>query len=315
MNSTSVIMTIGEALSTKWPAPGFILSPLQPGNVGILAGADGAGKSWIALAAAVTIAYGRSAGGIFSPPTPDMTGPVMLFAGEDQLDDHGRRLHALALEIRNDGIHIAPDDDRVKVKILNGERNPLFERSQGGATGRTQYQVTAYGRRWAEAIKPYRGVILDPLRMFHDLDESDGVGMDQLIRWLVQVAIQNQQVILLVHHSSQAAILGGREDHHVGRGATDLPAGCRGAWTLRAATPDEIKEGACELNDKVLVNSKANHAAAEEKLFLSHTHGGVLRRAHTGSLQTAKDGCELKVAAAAYARASQSGGDDDFGNF
>lgn len=285
--SENRIITAGEAITTDWPPREHILGPLQPGDVGMIAGPDGSGKSWQMLAAAFTVAYGRSACGIFREGnSAAMFGPALIYAGEDRRNDHGLRMSAVIREIRQDGINVMPDDDQVKVAVLEGKRMPLVQRTGGGATGQTTYAVTSAGKQWANGIAPYRMVGLDPLRMFHDLEESEGPGMDFLVRWLVSVAMKNQQIILLAHHSSQGAILNQRNDHHAGRGATDLPAGCRGVWTLRGPTDKEVDGGQCAADDKVLVNSKASHRAADKTVYLRHTAEGVLRRIRTdaGSL-------------------------------
>lgn len=115
-----------------------------------------------------------------------------------------------------------------------------------------------------QEIARHRLVIVDPLRMFHDLGESDGAGMDFFARWLVSVAMANQQAILLVHHASQAAILDSRTDHHTGRGATDLPAACRAAWTIRKMTAQEARQAGLEEDERcdwrLLTQAKASHA-------------------------------------------------------
>jgi RecA-family ATPase len=53
-------LTIGRAAHTAWDRPHYILGPLQAGDIGLLSGADGSGKSIAALAAAASVAYGKS---------------------------------------------------------------------------------------------------------------------------------------------------------------------------------------------------------------------------------------------------------------
>lgn len=269
-------LTLGRACHSEWPQPEYILGPLQPGDVGLLSGADGLGKSWVALAAGLSVATGRSiAGGLWDVPE-GVCGPVIYFAVEDREADHGRRIQAVIKHCRlHDELDaIEEDDDRLTLLPMLGQRVPLVQPAEHG------YQVTTQGAWWEEFIQDYRLVILDPLRAFHDLVESDGAGMDFLVRWLVSVAMRNQQAILLVHHASQGAILDGREDHHAGRGATDLPAGCRGVWTLRGAS--EIKDESGE-RWRVLVNGKASHGAEADKRYARRGAGGVLYRAEPPS--------------------------------
>ncbi|MDE2326176.1 MAG: AAA family ATPase [Betaproteobacteria bacterium] len=271
-------LTIGQAAATEWPAQQRVLGPLQPGDVGLLSGADGSGKSWVALAAGVSVARGKSlCGGVFEVPA----GPgrkVLHVAVEDRYEDHGRRLQALARHVQaHEAVYVTDDDDGLTVLALEGRRLPLVRSTARDAA--QPYVVTEVGQAWVDAIRDYSLVILDPLRACHDLEESDGAGMDYLVRWLVTVAMTNQQVIMLVHHASQGAILDRRDDHHAGRGATDLPAGCRGVWTLRAPTPTEIDSENERRDWRVLVNGKASHGPEAGKRFLRRGAGGVLYRA------------------------------------
>jgi hypothetical protein len=96
------------------------------------------------------------------------------------------------------------------------------------------------------------------------------------------VAMENQQVIVVVHHVSQSAMLDGREDHHAGRGATDFPAGCRGAWVLRGMSPSEAKAAGISEEDRgdwrCWVNPKATHTREGGRVWLQRRPGGLLVR-------------------------------------
>lgn len=294
-------LTIGAALRSAWPRPQFILGPLQPGDVGLLSGGDGLGKSWVALGAGLAVACGRSLlGGTFSVP-PGSGGKVLYIAAEDREADHGRRLQALARHVQlHDGLRIEEDDDGLTVLPLQGRRIPLVRRNASRDRDAAPYLVTAEGAAWAADIKAYRLVIIDPLRAFHDLDESDGAGMDFLVRWLVSVAMANQQAILLVHHASQGAILERRGDHHAGRGATDLPAGCRAVWTLRAPTDKEIPDEGERGQWRVLANGKASHGPEAGNRFLRRVLDGVLSAAEAPAAPAMR-GRDKKRAAAHHA--------------
>lgn len=269
-------LPIGAALRSAWPSPQFILGPLQSGDVGLLSGGDGLGKGWVALAAGLAVAHGCSLlGGTFDVP-PGVGGKVLYISVEDREADHGRRLQALARHVQlHDALCIEDSDDALTVLPLQGRRIPLVRRNSMRVTA-APYVLTDEAEALVNDIKGYRLVIVDPLRAFHDLDESDGAGMDFLIRWLVSVAMANQQAILLVHHVGQGALLDQRDDHHAGRGATDLPAGCRAVWTLRSATAKEIQNEVERSQWRVLVNSKASHGPEAGKRFLRRGLDGVL---------------------------------------
>lgn len=298
-------LTLAAAAAADWPEPDYILGPLQAGDVGIISGADGSGKSWVALAAAATVAYGESICGIF--PAPERTGRVLYVAGEDRRADHGRRLAWLAGHMQQGHkMPVPEEDDRLIVWPLEGRRQPLVRLEQG------EYLITEIGHEFAEAIRDYRLVIMDPMRMFHDLGEGDGPGMDTLVRWLVTVAMANQQAILVVHHASQGAILNSREDHHAGRGATDFPAGCRGAWTLRGMSAEEAKsakiseDARCDW--RCLINSKASHRAEGGRVWMQRQGGGLLVRSSYTPGEMA-DAAKSRRGGLAVVK---GGGDDDF---
>lgn len=249
----------------KVPPQEFIFECLRPGDVGMLAGGDGCGKSWVALAAALTVATRNSPGKIWT--IPQKRGDVLYFAGEDHETDHARRTQALIAQSR---IPIMPVDLRMQAYALEGRRQPLIDRH-----GRP----TALGAAFAETTRTYRLVILDPLRMFHDVEESDGTSMDSLGRFLVEVAMDNCLAILLIHHASQSAILSGRDDGHVGRGATDLAAACRGIWTLRRMMEIEAVEMNVEPEDRrrwrAIVNGKSTHAEDGDVIWIHRDPGGL----------------------------------------
>ncbi|HUX82050.1 MAG TPA: AAA family ATPase [Halothiobacillus sp.] len=270
------LITIGQVTTMDIPDPKFILGPLQPGDVGLISGADGAGKTWVAMMAGLTVATGVSVGGIFGPPDSDMVGKAIYFAGEDRLNDHAGRLQFIIQDIKQDGVNIDdPDDDRMKIVVMEGARKPLVA---PGNLDEPRYIVTREGRKFEEEIAGHRLVVLDPLRMFHDLEEVDGVGMDYLIRYLVSVAMKHQLSILVVHHVSQSAMLGARDDHHVGRGSTELPAGSRSVWVLRLLTLKESEaKGVMRRDWRCLSNPKASHAAESETKYLNRGDNGVLR--------------------------------------
>jgi len=256
----------------SYPPLDFVIGGLQPGDIGILSGADGCGKSWLALSMAATVATGISVGGVFD--SPRATGKTLIIAGEDRHADHGRRAKKIGQWLTTKGV----DEDEVAVEIqaLAGLRFPLMAAGRGGeAMEKTGMKALA------DATKGYRLVIIDPLRMFHGLNESDGPGMDALARSLVRIAMENQQAIVCVHHASQSAILDGRSDHHVGRGATDFPAACRAAWTVRGMGKEDAKKYGFDLDAdrsgwRLLANGKSSHAPESADRWLRRGDGGML---------------------------------------
>jgi RecA-family ATPase len=289
MSATNCIpLTLNEALTANISDPDFVIGPLQPGDIGILSGADGAGKSLVSLLMAASVAYGISAGGVVDKPRG--RGRVLIVAGEDRRDDHIRRLKALGEYLQHEHRIDSDDDGMLTLLPLEGRRMPFYAPQAGGG-----YTVTDEGTAFAAMVKDegYRLVVLDPLRMFHDCVESDGPGMDGFARWLVTVAMAAQCAIIVVHHASQDAILNGRTDHHAGRGATDFPAACRAGWVLRGMTEREATEAGINDDDRrdwrLLYNGKANHGREDGGRWLQRRGGLWLRSSYTpGEMADAK---------------------------
>lgn len=266
-------ITMADAARAKILPVEFVVEPLQRGDVGILSGADGVGKSFAALALAASVAAGVSVGGIFQAGGK---GKAIYIAGEDREADHIRRMKSIQA-LLNDEHQIRSPAMDFDLIPLAGQRLPILRQTKDG------YEKTPFFSALSEKIKGYDIAIIDPLRMFHDLQENDGVGMDKLVRSLVEIAMRNQQVIVVIHHASQGAMLDGRDDHHAGRGATDFPAGCRAAWTLRGMSKKEAEDAGVDEESRrdwrVLVNGKASHSKEAGKTWLTRQGDGVLRRA------------------------------------
>lgn len=220
-------ISLSLACHSKWPPPEYVIGPAQIGDLILLSGADGLGKSWCAMTAGFAVAKGVSAlGGMWN--VPQVSGKVLYVAVEDRPRDHGERLQKIAqqAQILNEVSLPSEDqeDDTITVWPLAGQRVPLARPSKEPGN---RYEFTNLATWFEKSIVGYHMVIIDPLRSFHDLDEVDGAGMDFLARGLVSMAMRNRQTIFAVHHASQGAILQSRDDHHAGRGATDFPAACR----------------------------------------------------------------------------------------
>ncbi len=298
-------ITLAEAVSASVPDPDHILGPLQPGDIGIISGADGSGKSLVALAMGASVAYGVPACGVVDAPRS--TGRVLYVAGEDRRDDHIRRLKRLAAHLKTEHGISGDDDAMLTLWPLLGQRMPLFAPLGDG------FKMTPLGEHFAAAIAGYRLVVLDPMRMMHDCEESKGPAMDGFARWLVTVAIQNQCAILLVQHASQGAILEGRTDHHIGRGATDFPAACRAAWALRTMTTKEAEDFRINSDERrdwrLLVQGKASHATEDGARWLKRDGGLWIRSSYTPE-EVADANANTRHKLAAPARAAKTFAND-----
>jgi RecA-family ATPase len=264
------VLTFGDAVAPPPPAD-YVIGPLQPGDGGMLAGGDGAGKGWVALAMGATVATGRSICGIV--PAPEQAGPVVYITGEDRVSDHLRRMHVMRRWMDGYGIP-PPAGDMMRVIALRGRRMPLLV-----AAG-DEVHPTAHLDAYRRAVDGARLVIIDPLVMFHDLEERSTRHMDTLARTLTCIAMEMGHALIVVHHASQEAILSAREDHHAARGATAFAAAMRGGWTLRRCTDREAQAAGLDdrqrLDWRALSNGKSSHATESCTVWLRRSPGGLL---------------------------------------
>lgn len=98
--SPGIGITFKDASLADIPAPDYILGPLQAGDIGIISGADGSGKSLTALAMGASVAFGASACGVVDAPR---AGSVLYIAGEDRDEDHLRRMQRLEIHLQEIG--------------------------------------------------------------------------------------------------------------------------------------------------------------------------------------------------------------------
>ncbi|RMH87415.1 MAG: hypothetical protein D6681_15140 [Calditrichaeota bacterium] len=247
------------------PPVDFVIGGLPIRRVGLLLGSDGAGKSWLTLQFALSVAAGIPvAGGAI--PAPKQTGSVLVIVGEDDRNNYCNRLLRIL-----DGL---PDEQRklagvrlnqLEILCLEGERMPL-------ARVRDSMVVPHFDtvKKLKKFMKDKRLVVLDPLVMFHDLDENSNSHMDFLGRLFDRMARETGAAILLVHHTGQDAVRNGREDHHVGRGGTALACACRAVWVLRALSEKEAKGKENPHKYRKLAGPKVTHGPRREAKLLEH---------------------------------------------
>lgn len=219
-----------------WVLPGV----LPIGELGILAGADGSGKSYLAMLAAVSVAYGLPwAGGIL--PAPATTGDVLILAGEDDTEELTRRAHAIWTTFVDHGTCPPPAEGRIRAVTLGAQtRYLMIAGRQERAPEQTAYATRLEGE--VAESKP-RLLILDPLIMFHSVNENDSQHMDALARLLIRIARAAPGcAALVVHHAGQDSVRGGADDHYLGRGSGALNAAARAVVTVRRLTVTETRD-------------------------------------------------------------------------
>lgn len=271
-----VVTAAGLFAGEPPPPPDYVLGNLVVGLHGQLIGADGVGKSMFALQMAAAVCCGIAvAGGAI--PAPEVTGPVLYVCGEDDINHVHRRLLALREQLDEpDRIRFDAGTGDLRIGCLDNHRLPLMVPSvHGGEPDECEGNINAL---LAQA-SGCRLVILDPLVMFHALSENDNGQMDALGRQLARIGRQVGGAVISVHHSGQVAYLSGRDDHHVGRGATAFTCAARQVWILRHLVDQDEKECGRQptrIGLRVLRASKVSRGPEEERVFLRLGGQGVL---------------------------------------
>lgn len=223
------------------PPVDFVLPGLPAGQAGLLVGADGAGKSNLALQFALAVACGiEVAGGLL--PAPAATGRVLYIWGEDDIDEFHRRLDAWLTVATGRGVDprkIRAGLANLDVHPLDGERMPLMKAGRQDSEPRP----TEHSSVLLEAMQGVRLTVIDPMIMFHSLSEADNGHLDTFMRLLIRMARQSGGgSVLVVHHVGQDAMLNRRDDHQAGRAGTALACATRAVWVLRGMGEMEEQE-------------------------------------------------------------------------
>ncbi len=224
-----------------WVLPGV----LPAGEVALLVGADGAGKSLVALelvlAVASAVPWACQAPDPGQPwsepwllPATSTPGRVLYIGGEDDRDEYKRRFRQIAAVL---GLP-APRPGQIAVMALDAEPLQLMRAGRQQASPEETPAVDAL-RDLIIRSRP-RLIVVDPLIMFHALSEVDPQHMDSLMRLFIRLARSVPGCALLaVHHAGQDAVRGSTDDHMLGRGSTALSAAVRVVLTLRRGTAQE----------------------------------------------------------------------------
>lgn len=201
----------------------YVLPGLVAGTVGAIISPGGAGKSALALQIASQVAGG-----------PDLLklgeikyGSAAYLPGEDPQLVIEHRLFAL-LE------HCSPEHRQNLADHLLVE--PL-----------EKYDVDILDDRWFEAFiriaERRRLLILDTLRMTHNLEESDSGDMKRVIGRFRMIAAQTGCTIVFLHHTNKASMFSGTGgEQQASRGSSVLVDNIRWQGYMRGMTAEEAEQ-------------------------------------------------------------------------
>jgi hypothetical protein len=216
-----------RSVSWLWP------SWLVPGNLVIIDGDPGPGKSWLTLDLCARLTTGRP----FPDGSPGLAPSNVIAAnGEDGADTVRSRLLGLGADM--DRVYIPNENESDTLEPLQFPRDlAILE------------QVLAESQA--------KLVVIDPVMAF--LDRSINISSDQSVRRalypLAVLARKYQCVILLVRHLNKNP---GRQALYRGGGSIAFTAACRSAWLVGLDPADPER--------RVLAQVKANLAALQPSL-------------------------------------------------
>lgn len=272
-------LNIAKALNDSRPVLDLVLPGLPVGTVGNLVAPGATGKTQFLLQLAVARCLGLPAlGGLFPAAPPEN---VLFLAAEEQEVVMRQRLHDVTAWIVEEGLF--PSLSREGLVQTLGERLKLYPLTGQDVCLLSDGEYTEVLARIGSLADGHRLVIADPLRRFHDGDENDSGAMTRLVQGFERIAMTTQGAVLLAHHTSKAAILGGQgEVQHASRGSSALTDGVRWQANLTgmpAKTANELGLGADEAKFLVRFDiSKSNYGAAQPPAWLRRLPGGLLTK-------------------------------------
>lgn len=271
-------------LSTTPPPPDEVLQGLPVGAVGALVAPGGIGKTMLLLSICLALAAGRrcplaSQG---TPKGPRKPAPVVLVLAEETVEEMHRRLHHVVdAEVRNaKGVATARERSELAGLLEENLRvYPLAGRGRLMFGGDDDEQAV---KSLDESVGGARLVVLDPLRQFHAGDENDSASMTSLVQTLQSIASRHRCAVLISHHTSKSASMGGTGDQAgASRGSGALTDALRWQMNLSRLDVELGKRYAIspsQLGQYVRADlSKANYVAPQPALVFRREAGGVLK--------------------------------------
>jgi len=282
------IRNIDFSRVTQRPVMDYVIPGLRAGNVGMLVGPGGVGKSFVTLQLGMWIATGKLPPWIVEPPEgfAAKAGRVGLLFGEDDADSIKDRVFSVK-SIRRDGWDWNSERN-AQLLSKNLRTYPLVGHDMRIAV-QDRYEIHdgAFMKNLETFCSGKRLVVIDPLARLLDGDENDNRVAGAMMSRLVGIASRTRCAILLLHHMSKGG--SGKagtdgDDWASARGASALTTSVRFQLNLRKVNLDEYNKletfgGSFDENQGrfvVLTATKVNHGPMPERAFMERSTGGVL---------------------------------------
>ena len=213
------------------PRPWLARGKLLRGSVTILSGAGGVSKSSLAVAWAVSLAFGQTLGRFI----PECQGTTLLLNAEDDRDEQRRRLSAT---LRAFGKSTAdPGLSRIIRAGVEGV-STLIQKDKEGKFTSSPAMVAI--EELVRQRKPDL-IVFDPLVELHDADENDNSSLREVIARFRELARQSNAAVLLIHHSRKGSGAS-PGDPDTARGASSIIGAARVVVTLTGMQQHEAAQ-------------------------------------------------------------------------
>jgi RecA-family ATPase len=264
-------INILAAFEQEPPELDFIWPGFLSGTVGALVAPGATGKSFYALAAAISVAAAGEGGDLMQFGAK--RGPVAYFAGEDPETAIVRRLHAF-------GAHLDARARQATADMLFVE--PVLGRQ-------LDVMNTLHTKAIIERYAGSRLIVFDTLSRIHTMDENSNGDMSRLISRLEFIAAETGASVLYLHHISKGSAREGTGDQQqAGRGASALIDNARWCGFITKMTEKEAESLSDRRYDAKPVGkenadrflrfgiSKQNYDTPQQDRWLERRAGGVL---------------------------------------
>lgn len=248
-------INIIAAMENKPESLKFVLPGLVAGTVGAIVSPGGSGKSAAALQICAQVAGGPDLMGIESSK-----GLAAYFPGEDPEVAVCHRLYALGEKCSPE--HRRALSQNLVIQPLDGhEVNILTE------CWHEYFRKAATGRQI---------LIIDTLRISHQLDENDSGAMSQVVGAMKRIASETHCAIVFLHHTSKSSAMNGQgAEQQASRGSSVLVDNIRWQGYMATMSTEEAKIWGVEEDQRrhfvQFGVSKQNYGSPFEPVWLRKT--------------------------------------------
>ncbi len=275
MSSDYKIMPMSIRASFQGPKRhlDFVLPGFLRGTIGLLVGAGGSGKSFLALQSAISRAIGEDVFGIWRQPIAQ--GRTLILSVEDGEDIIHNRLHEIGTHLTSEMWDLV--DSNLEIMPMFGRSFRIAER-----TG-DRILISYLMEELCNYVKShgFSLIIIDTLnRSLGGLDENSNGEMGEMLAVLEWVCREANTAILLLHHANKLSVRDGATDQAAARGASALVDNARWAGVMAGMSDTELKGFDIAADDRrswvKLDLPKLNYSASEQIKWLRRVEGGVL---------------------------------------